>query len=297
MIHEASEKFEEECIADAFKNYSAYHFLFALIAALLMQTLDQEMAATAERWMQVGRHSHEQDHHVVIEDTPEAHPLLGGGGEEQDGTMDDSATGQSVTPRRAGSSRSSSDAHDHHEGHGHQHLFVMPPADMGHIRRVISAVCMEFGVTLHSVFVGITVGLTTNTELKPLLVALFFHQLFEGMALGSRLVDASFGGKLEYILALVFSVSAPFGMIVSTIAVSISKSAMSGTRFVTTMAILDALCGGILLYLAFTLLLNDFVDDMKTYGARGAGHLKRKLILYAALWIGMLLMAFVGKWM
>lgn len=63
---------------------------------------------------------------------------------------------------------------------------------MNSIRRVIAAVCMEFGVTLHSVFVGLAVGFTTNDELKPLLVALIFHQMFEGMAMGSRLVDAEF---------------------------------------------------------------------------------------------------------
>lgn len=64
--------------------------------------------------------------------------------------------------------------------------------DMNQLRRVIAAICMEFGVTLHSLFVGLDVGLTTDRSLKPLLIALVFHQMFEGMSMGSRLVDAKF---------------------------------------------------------------------------------------------------------
>jgi solute carrier family 39 (zinc transporter), member 1/2/3 len=64
------------------------------------------------------------------------------------------------------------------------------------------------------------------------------------------------------------------------------------------MAILDSLCGGILLYLAFTLLLGDFVADMKHYCADELeGRRTRKVVLYVALWFGMGLMAFVGKWL
>ncbi|EPY28359.1 solute carrier family 39 (zinc transporter), member 1/2/3 [Angomonas deanei] len=249
------------------------------MAALLMQALDGELAEISERWMHANQAS---DVVVVQAEGTESHETSEGNngkGDIADGI----------------------DEHHHpshgDETHGHSHLAVRPPADMGHVRKVISAICMEFGVTFHSIFVGVAVGLTTNTELKPLMVALFFHQLFEGMALGSRLVDAKFGDSLERGLAVMFAVSAPLGMVVSTIAVSVSKDAISGGKFVTTLAILNSFCGGILLYLAFNLLLNDFTSDMKAYGARGEGKLKRKIILYVALWTGMLLMALVGKWL
>ncbi|KPA74580.1 putative mitochondrial iron/zinc transporter protein-like protein [Leptomonas pyrrhocoris] len=187
---------------------------------------------------------------------------------------------------------------DDFAAHGHQHLAVRPPRDMNSIRRVIAAVCMEFGVTLHSVFVGLAVGLTTDAELRPLIVALVFHQMFEGMAMGSRLVDADFHAGLEVVLALVFSVSAPAGMAAATIAVSVSRDAMTGTGFVTLMGVLDSLCGGILLYLAFTLLLGDFVADLKHHCADGRPYrLWKKIGMFVALWIGMGLMALVGNWL
>ncbi|KAG5471530.1 hypothetical protein LSCM1_01624 [Leishmania martiniquensis] len=343
LIHEGAEAFREECVYSIFKDYDPYYLLFALVAVLLMQAIDLQLAAIAERWLKANRQGGARGTDVMImgdcadagaaasrgtdvadvnsvkiareggglsgkasptspkiPDAPET-PSLGVESPDAEGYGDTLASARTQWTR-SDASCSQHNASDHSDAacgvHGHQHLAVQVPMDMGSVRRVISAVCMEFGVTLHSVFVGLTVGLTTDSVLKPLLIALVFHQLFEGMAMGSRLVDANFSGRLEVYLALVFSFSAPAGMAVGTFAAAVSPSAMSGSGFVTMMAILDSLCGGILLYLAFTLLLGDFVADVKHYCADGLpGRRTRKIALYASLWVGMGLMAFVGKWL
>lgn len=321
LIHESEEAFHAHCISTALTNYSAYHFLFALIAALTMQAIDLQLEATAERWMKAKGNeaptlidvgvapetggtdtSTAKQNGIVAPAVEELLPITDDDEKPRRSPQNVSITSQTrkaiLSEARPHAEASHAHAHGGHDSHGHQHLTFEIPTDFSIIRKVISAVCMEFGVTLHSVFVGLAVGLTTNDELKPLLFALFFHQLFEGMALGSRLVDAKFNSKLEVSMAVVFSCSAPLGMVAATTAVFISKDAMSGTYFVTMMAVLNALCGGILLYLAFSLLLFDFAEDMKQFCADGclnAG--KRKLVLFAALWLGMLLMAFVGKWL
>lgn len=322
LINESIVAFNEKCVPAVLKSYNAYSFLLALMAVLLMQALDIQLATVATRWMRA-KHQYD-DHVVVVADTAEvvASPVSLSEPKEEmrcaDCTdeelnerhrIEEARPPQSKPSPKAGSSptlphcvNDEPQTCRNHTGelasHGHQHLALELPNDMSALRRVISAVCMEFGVTLHSVFVGLAVGLTTDAELKPLLVALVFHQMFEGMAMGSRLVDASFKGSLEVTLALVFSFSAPAGMAAATIAVSTSRDAMSGGAFVTLMAVLDAFCGGILLYLAFTLLLGDFTQDMQTYCADGLPDRRRKKAsLYAALWFGMLLMALVGKWL
>lgn len=191
------------------------------------------------------------------------------------------------------------DSHEHMHlpGCGHSHELVLPE-EMGQLRRVIAAICMEFGITLHSLFVGIDIGLTTDRDLKPLLVALVFHQLFEGMSMGSRLVDARFRLALDFTLTMVFSFSAPIGMSAATIAVSVNPNSMSGGGFVMMMGILDGFCGGILLYLAFNLLFIDFTGEMKAHCAPGSPHATGKKVgMFVALWIGMGLMALVGKWL
>ncbi|KPA74602.1 putative mitochondrial iron/zinc transporter protein-like protein [Leptomonas pyrrhocoris] len=343
LIHEGAEAFREECVYAFFKDYEPFYFLFALIAVLVMQAIDLQLAAVAERWLKKNHQQNAASSEVVIvsdfpEDSAAAAGVPDAAGADRRALANECDAASQASPTSPGVQKSAVDdqrarrnssgserdkttvglsdaaavsalGNDHHsdlhahadgecEAHGHQHLVVTVPMDMGSIRRVIAAVCMEFGVTLHSVFVGLAIGLTTDTELKPLLFALVFHQLFEGMAMGSRLVDAKFEGNLETYLALVFSVSAPAGMAAATIAVSVSRDAMTGSGFVTMMAILDSLCGGILLYLAFTLLLGDFVADMKLFCADDLpGRRSRKIILFAALWFGMGLMAFVGKWL
>ena len=345
LIHEGMVAFREHCVYDFFKDYEPFYFFFALMAVLIMQAIDLQLATIAERWLKRNHEKNAESTDVVIvsessdggaaaavdnvsgaerralldEDAPLYAPASSTNPDTQkagmEGQREQSTTSTGADERTKAATgcadsaamfacahNNSADAHTHideeGETHGHQHLFVSVPLDMGSIRRVIAAICMEFGVTLHSVFVGLAIGLTTDSELKPLLFALVFHQLFEGMAMGSRLVDASFEGNLETYLALLFSVSAPVGMAAATIAVSVSPDAMSGSGFVTMMAILDSFCGGILLYLAFTLLLGDFVADMKHYCADGLpGRRLRKTVLYVALWIGMCLMAYVGKWL
>lgn len=44
---------------------------------------------------------------------------------------------------------------------------------------------LELGIVIHSVIIGISLGTSQSpATIKPLLVALSFHQFFEGMGLG-----------------------------------------------------------------------------------------------------------------
>ncbi|TPP49996.1 ZIP Zinc transporter family protein [Leishmania donovani] len=324
LIFEGAEAFSEDCIPAVLKSYGPLYFLLALIAVLLMQALDMQLADIAERWMKAKLKREAEAAKAESKGdgeccglSPDVDAGVTSGLAPADGPLTDERKSTSLksgaqttvpvaalddceVPLVALSPEHPVQHHhcDEPAAHGHQHLSVAPPRDMGSFRYVISAVCMEFGVTLHSVFVGLDVGLKKDSELKPLLVALVFHQLFEGMAVGSRLVDAKFSATLDVVLALVFSLSAPAGMAAAAIAVSVSPSAMSGSGFATVVAVLDTLCGGILLYLAFTLLLGDFVADVKHYCCDGQGHRTvKKIMLFVSLWVGMGLMALVGNWL
>jgi len=182
-------------------------------------------------------------------------------------------------------------------GCGHHHG-VLVPDDMSATQRVVSALCMEFGVTLHSLFVGLALGVTADSDAKGLLVALVFHQLFEGLAMGSRLADAVFHVRLEVVLMLVFSVSTSVGVAAGTGIVASSSGTLSGSSYALASAVLDSVCGGIMLYIAFSLLFVDFARDLATHCCAGSAHRVWKRIgLYAGLWIGAGVMAVIGKWL
>ncbi|XP_022952942.1 zinc transporter 1-like isoform X3 [Cucurbita moschata] len=78
-----------------------------------------------------------------------------------------------------------------HATHGHAHgsaAAAVPAEDLSLTEliryRIISQV-LELGIVIHSVIIGISLGTSQSpATIKPLLVALSFHQFFEGMGLG-----------------------------------------------------------------------------------------------------------------
>jgi hypothetical protein len=115
---------------------------------------------------------------------------------------------------------------------------------------------------VHSLFIGLTTGLAGASQLKVLLVALSFHQFFEGVALGARLADASnLSTRLDVILSLVFSVSAPIGIACGIGAAT--RFNTNGEMYLLVQGTLDSVCAGILLYIGFDLLIHDFAADVR----------------------------------
>ena len=164
------------------------------------------------------------------------------------------------------------------------------------LQQLASVYMIEFGITVHSVFIGIAAGVIGTDDLKGLVVALVFHQFFEGVALGSRLADVEIVSLAqEYALITTFTVAAPVGL-----ALGMGMSAAmntAGPTFLLVQGTFDGVCAGLLLFLGFSLLLRDFEDDLKRFcggkpheGAMRAG-------MFAALWIGAGTMAFIGRWL
>jgi zinc transporter ZupT len=71
---------------------------------------------------------------------------------------------------------------------------------------------LEGGILFHSVFVGMTVSITIN-GFVILLVAIMFHQMFEGLGLGSRIAAVPYprGSFRPWLLVLAFGTTAPIG--------------------------------------------------------------------------------------
>eukprot|EP01112_Ceratiomyxa_fruticulosa_P020889 TRINITY_DN7241_c0_g1_i1.p1 TRINITY_DN7241_c0_g1~~TRINITY_DN7241_c0_g1_i1.p1 ORF type:complete len:346 (+),score=44.28 TRINITY_DN7241_c0_g1_i1:190-1227(+) len=176
---------------------------------------------------------------------------------------------------------------EEHAGHVHSVLLTEG------LQKTVSAYLLEFGVTVHSIFIGLENGIVGENELRSLLVALVFHQMFEGIALGSRIADASIPSHWhEFILSLVFSIAAPIG-----IAIGIGITATlnpSGEKFLMIQGTFDAICAGILLYIGLNLLLKDFSEELKKYAKDDS---YRRFGMFFALYIGGGLMAFIGKYL
>lgn len=59
-------------------------------------------------------------------------------------------------------------------------------------QRLVSQV-LEIGIIFHSVIIGVTLGMSQNKcTIRPLIAALSFHQIFEGLGLGGCIAQVSF---------------------------------------------------------------------------------------------------------
>jgi len=175
-------------------------------------------------------------------------------------------------------------------------------AHFTHVRRQVQTIAMEFGLTMHSVFVGLLVGVTGDVlpngspGFSVLLVALGFHQFFEGVALGARLADVEASTQFIAAFILVFVLSCPVGIACGIGYVTSVNP--QGETMLLVQGTFDGVCGGLLLYVGTQLMHIDFPNDMTRFCPDKDPHAKLKRFgMFLSLWVGAGFMAYIGKYL
>jgi zinc transporter 1/2/3 len=159
---------------------------------------------------------------------------------------------------------------------------------------VIELVAAEIAFSVHSVIIGITTGLAYDAQFKTLLIALSFHQFFEGLALGARLFAAKFRGLYDLSFLAVFSFAAPVGMAIGLGLLHRGSLNSNGLTFLMTQGTLDGVTSGLLLHIAATKMVVDFQRDCTVAGRES---LTKVLGLYVAVSAGAGCMAYLGRYL
>ncbi|KAF8940467.1 Zinc/iron permease [Dissophora ornata] len=181
-------------------------------------------------------------------------------------------------------------SHHHHTqevGHSHAHGLSL----LDESQRRISTYILEAGIAAHSVIIGVSLGVSTGSEFTGLLIALIFHQFFEGFALGARIADLAFATSYtHYILALIFSLTTPVGV---AIGIGISSTySPNSTSALLVEGIFDSISTGILLYMGYVNLL---AIEFNLNGELRKESKKVKSLCFLALWLGAGVMAVIGR--
>ncbi|XP_015694928.2 zinc transporter 8-like [Oryza brachyantha] len=183
-----------------------------------------------------------------------------------------------------------------HSTHGHAHGSSALVAAVGEDdkeqtlrHRVISQV-LELGIVVHSVIIGISLGASQSPDtIKPLVVALSFHQMFEGMGLGGCIVQAKFKARSVVTMVLFFCLTTPAGIAVGA-GISSAYDESSPAALVVE-GLLNSVAAGILLYMALVdLLAEDFTDP------RVQGRPRMQLAVNVAMLVGAALMSMLAGW-
>lgn len=120
--------------------------------------------------------------------------------------------------------------------------------------RLVGFFILEFGVIFHSVIIGLTLS-TTGADFNTLFVVIIFHQMFEGLGLGSRLAILPFPPRsaLPWLLGAAYAIVTPLGMAIG-LGLRTTYDSSSQTALLVS-GILDAISSGILLYTGLVELL------------------------------------------
>ncbi|KAK9768223.1 hypothetical protein K7432_001300 [Basidiobolus ranarum] len=183
----------------------------------------------------------------------------------------------------------------HTHTHIHSHSHGQPAAEIDSVssrRRKLSTYMLEFGIWLHSVPVGITLGVTTGDQFNTLLAALIFHQMFEGIGLGARICELDAHNFLIPLLnGIAYAFMAPFGALLGILIRNSYKANDPNTLVIE--GVFDAISGGILIYMA---LVNLIAMDFMFSPQFKAEKKSRKTIYFIAMYAGAISMSIIGIW-
>ncbi|KAI0519862.1 hypothetical protein KFK09_007323 [Dendrobium nobile] len=159
-------------------------------------------------------------------------------------------------------------------------------------QRMVSQV-LEIGIIFHSVIIGLTMGMSQNQcTIRPLVAALAFHQIFEGMGLGGCIAQAGFGVATVGYMCLMFSVTTPIGILLGMLVFHMTGYDDSSPNALILEGLLGSLSSGILVYMALVDLIA--VDFFHNKAMSSSPRLKK--LSYITLVLGSASMSILALW-
>ena len=197
--------------------------------------------------------------------------------------------------------KTESNAYPSHFSHAAEHqdqeAVGTPANDQGkeqYYGQLLSVFVLEFGVIFHSVFVGLTLAVSGD-EFKTLYVVVVFHQLFEGLGLGTRIATANWPSHrrvLPWLLALGYALTTPIAIAIG-LGVRETYPPNSAHALITT-GVFDSISAGILIYTGLVeLMAHEFLYSNEFKSSDGT---KRIIFAYLCMVLGAGLMALLGRW-
>ncbi|KAL3901051.1 MAG: hypothetical protein SGCHY_000901 [Lobulomycetales sp.] len=152
----------------------------------------------------------------------------------------------------------------------------------------VKILLLEVAISVHSVFVGVALGVADSTRFTQMLGAISFHQFFEGVALSTTIMNANLPLNKILVLSGVFSATTPFGIMIG-IFLRAGLAAESPASLITQ-GVIDAVSGGILIYSSLEIFFAE-VSASKCFSALKYQSQAQQLF---AMWLGAAIMAVLG---
>ncbi|CEP09690.1 hypothetical protein [Parasitella parasitica] len=271
MLPEALENFASPCLDAGWQTYGAFAGVFCMISSFALQLLELAAVANIER-LRAKRAAENMS--MDLEKT-----------QQSSASLETSSTETTAGNSPMESTPACVD-------HGHDHVHSAGLFEEGDAFKHIGTLVLELGIVMHSIIVGITLANTGNDGFITLLIALVFHQFFEGVALGTRINDMEIQGwKRPALMGILFMIMTPIGCAIG-IGIHSSFNSNSSASILAS-AVLDSLSAGILLYNAYISLMSQEINQNPEFRQ---APLLRKFVCFISMYGGAGLMALLGKW-
>lgn len=284
MFMPAVGAFSNPCLPEGWHVYEPWAAVFALIGAFFVHLIQTIVLA---HFAQEDTHNHETHALHKQDEEMAAHDAASSQRGDSTRDLERKSSGRANPPEVVALSMV---RQVHHEDGCATHRLVENIQNHHHSR--ITTFALEAGMLFHSIIIGVVLGVSDAHENVPLLIAISFHQLFEGFALSTTILECDFKSyRMPILMASAFVIATPVGQAIG-IGIASSFEPNSPSALLST-GILDAFAAGILIYDGFVNLLTPAVTHNHKF-ARFSG--AKKLFVFLALWTGAAAMAVVGKW-
>ncbi|OJI98309.1 hypothetical protein ASPVEDRAFT_79970 [Aspergillus versicolor CBS 583.65] len=176
------------------------------------------------------------------------------------------------------------------EDHG-DHFQLSP--EQKQKKETMQVYLLEMGILFHSVFIGMSLSVSIGKEFVVLLIAIVFHQTFEGLALGSRIAALPWSERQlqPWFMSLAYGCTTPIGQAIGLATHTLySPDSEVGLLVV---GIMNAISAGLLVFASLVELMSeDFLSDESWRILRG----KRRVCACLLVFFGAFCMSIVGAW-
>lgn len=162
--------------------------------------------------------------------------------------------------------------------------------------QLLNVFVLEFGIIFHSFFIGLTLA-CAGDEFISLYIVLVFHQMFEGLGLGTRIATVEWRRTgshrwTPWLLCLGFAITTPIAI---AIGLGIRHSyPPNSRRALITNGVFDSISAGILIYTGLIeLMAHEFLFGDEFKGEHG---FKKMIWAYLIMITGAGIMALLGRW-
>ncbi|KAF2168800.1 hypothetical protein M409DRAFT_65191 [Zasmidium cellare ATCC 36951] len=161
-------------------------------------------------------------------------------------------------------------------------------------RMILQCLLLEAGILFHSVFIGLSISISTGTTFIALMVAIAFHQIFEGLALGARIAaipSLRISSFKPWAMSLAYGLTCPLGQ-----AIGLGLRTTydpEGETALLVVGIANAISAGMIMYAGLVQLLGEDLLSEKSYRILS---LRARAEAVVALLFGCGLMAMIAIW-